>query len=364
MSAKRPEPRAGLLAIDAYVPGKSESDYSGPVHKLSSNETPLGPPISAREAYEAASRSLELYPDGSARLLREAIAAQYGLDPLRVVCGHGSDDLLHLLAAAYIAPGDEGILTAHGFQIFKIAILSAGGKAVCAPERHFKAAVDDILACVTEKTRIIFLANPNNPTGTYLEYSEVVRLADRIPRDVVLVLDGAYAEYVTAQDYSAGLALASERPNVVVTRTFSKIFGLASLRVGWAYAPEHICAVLHRIRGPFNVSGPALAAATSAVRDQDHVARSIAHNDKWRGWLTERLTEIGLVVTPSAANFVLVHLPAASGRDASHAESFLSREGAIVRGLRSYDLPNALRITIGDQAANEAVYEGLKKFMS
>ena len=255
----RPTPRPGILDIEAYVPGKSTATGGQKVHKLSSNETPLGPSPAALDAYRSAGAKLDIYPDGSVRALREAIAGRFGLDPTRIICGNGSDDILHLLAAAYIGPGDEGIMTVHGFQIYKIAILAAGGKPIIVPEVDLTASVDEILARVGPRTKAVFIANPNNPTGTYLPFEEIKRLHAALPANVLLVLDAAYAEYVRRNDYSAGLELVSTFENVVMTRTFSKIFGLASLRIGWAYAPVHVCDALNRIRGPFNVSGPAIA---------------------------------------------------------------------------------------------------------
>ena len=364
MSTPRPSPRAGIMAIEAYVPGKSAAKAGTKVFKLSSNETPFGPPRSAVEAFGLASKSLEVYPDGSARALREAIGGRFGLDHARIVCGNGSDDILHLLAAAYIGPGDEGILTTHGFLIYKIAILAAGGVPVVAPERNHTSSVDDILACVTKKTRIVFIANPNNPTGTYLPFSEVKRLHAALPQDILLVLDGAYAEYVRAIDYSAGAELVSSAENVVMTRTFSKIFGLASLRIGWAYAPAHVCNVLNRIRGPFNVSGPAMAAGIAAINDVAHVEESAAHNEKWLAWLTTNISSLGLDVTPSVGNFILVHFPQKQGLSATEAEDYLAQNGIIVRGVSSYQLPDAIRITIGTEEANRAVYATLEDFVA
>lgn len=360
----RPSPRPGVMAIEAYVPGKSTAKASLKVFKLSSNETPFGPPRSAIEAFQSAAGALEVYPDGSAKALREAIAGRFGLDPACIVCGNGSDDILHLLAAAYLGPGDEGILTTHGFLIYKIAILAAGGVPVIAPERHHTASVDNILSCLTERTRIVFLANPNNPTGTYLPFDEVKRLHAALPTNVLLVLDGAYAEYVRRTDYSAGVDLVLSSENVVMTRTFSKIFGLASLRIGWALAPTHVCDVLNRIRGPFNVSGPAIAAGIAAVNDTDHLEKSVEHNEKWLGWLTSKLSDLGLDVTPSVGNFILVHFPKTPGLSATEAEKSLAQDGVIVRGVTSYQLPDAIRITIGAAEANRAVYESLRNFLA
>jgi len=365
-SSVRPTPRPGILDIEAYVPGKSSAKGGAKVYKLSSNETPLGAPQSAVAAYRAAADKLDLYPDGSARVLREAIASRFGLDAERIICGNGSDDLLHLLAAAYVGPGDEGIMTIHGFAIYKIAILAAGGTPVVAPEKDLTTCVDAILERVSTRTKVVFIANPNNPTGTYLPFEEVRRLHSALPRNVLLVLDGAYAEYVRRNDYSAGIDLVATSENVVMTRTFSKIYGLAALRIGWAYGPAHVCDALNRIRGPFNVSGPALAAGTAAILDPVHVEASVDHNDRWLDWLTSEIRWLGLAVTPSVANFVLVHFPGDGPGDdrggATAAEEFLAERGVIVRRVASYNLPNALRITIGSEEANHAVVAALRDF--
>lgn len=359
----RPTPRPGILEIEAYVPGKSTAKGGAKVHKLSSNETPHGPSAAALEAYRAAASKLDIYPDGSVRALREAIAARFGLDPARIICGNGSDDILHLLAAAYIGPGDEGIMTIHGFQIYKIAILAAGGKPVIVPEVDLTASVDEILARVGPRTKAVFIANPNNPTGTYVPFEEIKRLHAALPPSVLLVLDAAYAEYVRKNDYSAGLELVSTNENVVMTRTFSKIYGLAALRVGWAYAPAHVCDALNRIRGPFNVSGPAMAAGVAAIGDTAHLEYSVQHNETWLSWLTEQVRALGLRVTPSVANFILVHFPEAGPHSAAAAEEYLGAHGVIVRGVASYNLPHAIRITIGTEEANRAVAQYLGEFM-
>src|SRR5919112_2595713 len=271
MSA-RPQPRPGVMQIDAYVPGKSKAAGVAKVYKLSSNETPLGPSPKALEAVRNAGH-LELYPDGAASRLREAIAARYGLDPNRIICGSGSDELLALITHAYVGPGDEGIFTEHGFLVYRIAILAAGGTPVVAPEKNLRTDVDAILSRVTDKTRIVFLANPNNPTGTYIPFDEVKRLHANLPPHVLLVLDAAYAEYVRRNDYEAGLELVATSENVVMTRTFSKIYGLANLRLGWMVGPAHIIDAVNRIRGPFNINGPAMAAGIEAIQDEAHVAK-------------------------------------------------------------------------------------------
>ena len=358
----RPVPRPGVLAIEAYVPGKSGAPGHARVHKLSSNETPLGPSPAAVEALRAEVPRLEVYPDGTALRLRTAIAARYGLDPARIVCGAGSDELLSLLALAYVGPGDEGIYCAHGFLVYRIAILAAGGTPVVAPETDLTANVDAILAAVTPRTRIVYLANPNNPTGTYVPFDEVRRLQAGLPPQVLLVLDGAYAEYVRANDYAAGLDLALETSNVVMTRTFSKIHGLAAQRIGWLVGPEGVVDALNRIRGPFNVSGGGIAAGAAAIRDEAHVAAAIAHNDEWLPWLASAVAAMGLTATPSVGNFLLVHFPDAPGRTAADADAHLTARGVIVRRVAAYGLPHALRVTVGTAEANRAFVAALADF--
>lgn len=358
----RPQPRPGVMQIDAYVPGKSKAAGVSKVYKLSSNETPLGPSPKAIEAVKTFDH-LELYPDGSATKLREAIAAKYGLDPNRIVCGAGSDELLTYLANTYVGPGDEGIFSEHGFLVYRIAILAAGGTPVVAPEKDFRADVDAILSRVTEKTKIVFLTNPNNPTGTYIPFDEVKRLHAGLPPHVVLVLDAAYAEYVRRNDYEAGLELVATAENVVMTRTFSKIYGLANLRVGWMVAPAHIADAVNRVRGPFNMNGPAMAAGIAAVQDEEHVAKAFAHNEQWLAWLTKEIEALGLKVTPSVANFMMIHFSEEAGKTAKDADAFLSSRGLILRRIEAYGLPNALRLTVGSEEANRLVVEALRDFV-
>ncbi|WP_406855401.1 histidinol-phosphate transaminase [Alsobacter sp. KACC 23698] len=357
----RPTPRPGVLDIEAYVPGKSGAPAGVKLHKLSSNENPLGPSPRAVEAYRKAGDKLELYPDGSASGLREAIGAKYGLDPARIVCGAGSDEILNLLTHAYVGPGDEGIYSQYGFLVYKIALMAAGGTPVVVPEKNLTADVDGILAAVTPRTKIVFLANPNNPTGTYLPFEEVKRLHAGLPPQVLLVLDAAYAEYVRRNDYAAGIELVSTSDNVVMCRTFSKIYGLALLRLGWCYAPAPVADALNRIRGPFNVSGPALEAGVAALADEAHVAAAAAHNEKWLPWLTTEIEALGLRVTPSVGNFVLIHFP--DGRSARAADAFLSARGLILRAVGAYGLPDALRLTVGTEEANRLVVQALRDFM-
>ncbi|MEJ0013967.1 MAG: histidinol-phosphate transaminase [Bauldia sp.] len=359
----RPTPRPGVLDIDPYVPGKSSASGSGKVHKLSSNETPLGPSPAAIAAYKAGADSLERYPDGGATALREAIGAAYGLNPARIICGAGSDEILNLIAHAYIGPGDEAVYSQHGFLVYPIATRAAGGTPVVAPEKDLTADVDAMLAKVTPKTRVVFLANPNNPTGTYLPFAEVRRLHAALPADVLLVLDAAYAEYVRRNDYESGIELAGTAENVVMVRTFSKIYGLAGLRIGWAYGPAHAIDALNRIRGPFNLSSSAIAAGVAALGDRAHLDRAAAHNDTWLPKVTEALTKLGLKVTPSVGNFVLIHFPETAGKRAPDADAFLSKRGVVLRRMEAYGLANALRMTIGSDEANETTIAALADFL-
>jgi histidinol-phosphate aminotransferase len=365
MSAlQRPQPRPGVLDIDAYVPGKSSAPGVERIFKLSSNETPLGPSPKAIAAYRDIAEHLEDYPDGAATALREAIGRAYGLDPARIVCGAGSDDLLNLLARAYLRDGDEAIHTTHGFLVYPIATLGAGAKPVVAPETNYTADVDAILARVTPRTRIVFLANPNNPTGTYIPFDEVKRLHAGLPPDVLLVVDAAYAEYVRRNDYEAGIELVATSENVVMCRTFSKIYGLAALRLGWLYGPAHIVDALNRIRGPFNVNAPAIAAGIAAIEDIAHVETAREHNTRWLAWLTDEIGKLGLEVTPSAANFVLIHFPDQKGRTAKDADAYLTARGLILRQVGGYKLPNALRMTVGSEEANRLVVKALAELMN
>jgi histidinol-phosphate aminotransferase len=363
MSGQAPQPRRGVLEISAYVPGDDRSSAKR-VFKLSSNETPLGPSPLAVEAYRANADRLHIYPEGSAHILREAIAATYGLNPQRIVCGNGSDELLTLIAQNYLSPGDEAIYSQYGFLVYRIAILASGGVPVVAAETAETASVDAILSCVTPRTKIVYLANPNNPTGTFLPYDEVKRLHAGLSGNVLLVLDAAYAEYVRRNDYGSGAELVAEADNVIMTRTFSKIFGLANLRIGWAYGPPSVIDALNRTRGPFNVNGPALAAAAAALGDRVHQELSIAHNSVWLQSLTEDVTKLGLRVTPSIGNFVLVHFSDASGKGAAEADPFLRERGLVLRRVAGYGFPNALRMTVGTEEANNAFTAALSEFLA
>jgi histidinol-phosphate aminotransferase len=362
MTANAPVPKPGILDIQAYVPGESVVPGGLKPIKLSSNETPLGPSPKTISAYQALAGELQLYPDGASTALRNAIGRVYGLDPSRIVCGCGSDELLNLLAHAYLGPGDECLFTEHGFLVYKIVTLGNGATPVIAPEKNYRTDVDALIARLTPRTKVVFLANPNNPTGTYIPFDEVRRLHAALRPDTLLVLDSAYAEYVRRNDYEAGIELVATTSNTVMTRTFSKIYGLAGLRLGWAYCPAAIAEVLNRIRGPFNVTSAAIAAGVAAIQDGEHIERSVAHNEKWLPWVTEEISKLGFEVTPSVGNFVLIHFAAEGARTAAAADAFLKSRGIIMRRVAGYGLPNALRMTIGTEEANRAVVKALADF--
>lgn len=358
-----PVPRPGILDIEPYQPGRSTLTGEGPVIKLSSNETPLGPSPAALEAYHEAAGALERYPDRGASALRQAVAEQFGLNPDHIVCGAGSDELLGLLADIYLGEGDEAIHTEHGFLIYKIVIQAAGARPVVAQETDCRADVSNILAKVTPRTRCVFLANPNNPTGTFLPFDEIQRLRRELPQNALLVLDAAYAEYVRRNDYEAGIELVATHDNVVMTRTLSKIYGLASLRIGWAYCPDAIADALNRVRGPFNVSGPSIAAGVAAITDTNHTERAVALNDEQLPWLSDKFEAMGLQVTPSVANFLLIHFPENNGKSAELADAHLTAQRILLRRVDNYGFPGALRMTVGTPEQNQTVVAAIGDFL-
>jgi histidinol-phosphate aminotransferase len=362
MSA-RPEPKPGILDIAAYVPGKSAAPAGVKLAKLSSNESPMGPSPRAIEAFVETAKTLALYPDGSSAKLREAIGRRYGLDPARIICGAGSDEILAMIGTTFLAAGDEAIYSQHGFLVYPIVIKAAGATPVIAPEQNLTADVDAFLARVTAKTKVVFLANPNNPTGTYLPFDAVKRLHAGLPKSVLLVLDAAYAEYVRRNDYEAGVELVSSSDNVLMCRTFSKIHGLAALRIGWAYGPARVIDAMNRIRGAFNMNTAAIAAGAAAIEDSEHLERAVAHNDTWLPRVTAALMAAGLEVTPSVGNFVLVHFPGTPGKTAAEADAFLTARGIILRRMDAYGLSGALRLTIGTDEENDRVATALAEFM-
>lgn len=358
-----PTPRPGVLSIEPYVGGKSGLAGQTKIIKLSSNEGALGPSPKAMEAYRKAAESLHRYPDGGATELRAALAKRFGLDAERIVCGSGSDELIALLVKSYVGPGDEVLYSQYGFIMYPIATYAAGGTPVTAPETGFRTDVEALIAKANARTKICFVANPNNPTGSFIAAAEMKRLRDGLPPHVLLVIDAAYAEYVVRNDYSAGAELVDQYDNVVMMRTFSKIFAMGGMRLGWAYCPAPVADVLNRVRGPFNVSAPAQAAGVAALQDLAFTDASRAHNDIWLPWFSNALTKLGLKVLPSVGNFVLVEFPANSGKSAAAANAHLNARGIIPRAVANYGLPNHIRFTIGTEAEMREVVAALAEFM-
>ncbi len=352
-----PSPRPGVLKVSPYIGGESSIPGVSRIIKLASNEGALGPSPKAIDASRGTADGLCRYPDGSCAELRERIGKLHGLDPQRIACGSGSDELLAIIGRGYVGAGDEVLASQYGFLMYAILATALGATPVFAPEKNLTADVDALLARVTPKTRVVFLANPNNPTGTYLPFSEIRRLHASLPADVLLVLDAAYAEYMTADDYRAGVELVDEARNVVMTRTFSKIYALGGLRLGWCYGPPEVIDVINRVRGPFNVTTPAQQAAIAAMDDQPFVDKVRDHTARWRDWTTKALRNLGLTVPDSVGNFVLARFSSAAEADA--ADAALRRRGIIVRKMAGYGLGESLRITIGTEEEMRLLVDGV-----
>ena len=355
-----PSPRPEILTIHPYIGGESTLPGVNRTIKLSSNEGAFGVPPGAQAAIRSVTEEVFRYPDGGADALRAALGKRWGLDPARIVCGAGSDDLIYQLCLSYGGPGRDIIMSAHGFSIYQIAGTYAGSRVIKVPERNLTADLDAMLAAVSPSTRLMFLANPNNPTGSMVPAEEVARLRERLPPEVLLVLDAAYAEYVTHPAYEPGAKLVDSSGTTVMTRTFSKVFGLGGMRIGWCYAPPGVVDVLNRVRGPFNVSVAAQAAAIAALQEPGWVEKGRDHNAVWRPKLAEGLTAAGIKVWPSEGNFVLADFATVERADA--ADEFLRVRGVIVRKVAGYGLPHCLRITVGLGEEVEAVIEALTAF--
>ena len=351
-------PQPGIMDIAPYQGGASHVAGVENALKLSSNENPFGPSAAAIKAYEQAGRMLHRYPSADHSELRGAIGEVYGIDPARIICGAGSDEIIAFLCQAYAGQGDEVVHTEHGFAMYRISALAAGATPVEVKEHERVTDVDAILAACTDKTRLVFIANPNNPTGTMIGPADVARLAEGLPAQALLVLDGAYAEYV--EGYDGGAALVDARQNVVMTRTFSKIYGLGGLRIGWGYGPAHVMDVLARVRGPFNLSNSALAAAEAAVRDVAYIDHCRAENARCRTWLADALAEIGVPSDVSLANFILARFT--SQAEAEACDTYLQSQGLIVRRVAGYKLPTCLRITVGDESGCRRVVHAIRQF--
>ncbi len=352
--------KAGILEISPYIGGESDLKNKTNIHKLSSNEAALGPSPKAVEAIKIATQNIHRYPEGSAYELRQTLGQKFNLDMQKIICGNGSDEILTLLMQAFAGAGDEVIYSKHGFLMYPITALAMGARPIAANEKYYTTHIDSLLSKVTHRTKIVFIANPNNPTGTYIAYEELKRLRDNLDEDILLVIDAAYAEFVTKDDYDAGVKLVDNYDNVVMTRTFSKAFALGGIRLGWCYAPLEVIDILNRIRGPFNVNHLALAAAVAALNDDEHLQKTINHTLYWRKKMTEALHAIKLNVLESQCNFILIRFK--DEKQANAADTALKAHGVIVRKMGAYHLPEALRITIGNEVENQTVLDILTKF--
>lgn len=350
-------PRPGILDIAPYVGGAATIEGANRSIKLSANENPAGPSDKAVAAYRGYADKLALYPESHVPLSL-AIADVHGLQADRIVLGNGSDELIALLTKAYAGEGDEVLFSAHGFLMYRLSAMACGATPVSAPEREFTTDVDAMIAALTDRTRLVFVANPNNPTGTLIDGAALARLADALPPAALLVVDAAYGEYLRPADGDGAAELVRRRDNVVMTRTFSKIYGLAALRLGWCYAPDHVVSVLHRVRGPFNVTAPALAVGEAAVRDQTYVEHCRITNEVWREWLAREIGDAGLPVVPSKGNFLLVE----GGDRVAALDDHLKARGLIARRVEAYGLPRHIRISVGDEEACKLVAEAIRAF--
>jgi histidinol-phosphate aminotransferase len=358
MQMDKIKPQPGIDQIELYQGGAAHVDGVSNIVKLSSNENPNGPSEAAIEAFRKTAHELHLYPSTDHSSLRRAIAAQFELTADNIICGVGSDEIISFLCQAYAGPGDEVIHTEHGFAMYRISALAAGASPVEVKERNRITDVDTILAACTDRTRLVFIANPNNPTGTMIDEGEITRLADGLPNHVLLVLDGAYAEYI--EGFDGGASLVGNRTNVIMTRTFSKLYGLGGMRVGWGYGPRPVIDTLNRVRGPFNLSSAALAAAEAAVKDQDYADKCRRDNNRLRDWLSIALAEHGVPSDPSLTNFILARF--ASQSQAEACDDYLKSLGLIVRRVAGYNLPDCLRISVGDESACRRVAHAVGQF--
>ncbi len=359
-----PEPQPGILDIAPYVGGCSSVSGVSRVIKLSSNEGAFGPSPKSIEAGAIAAREMHRYPDGGATALRGAIAKTHGVDAGRVICGAGSDEIISLLCNAYTGPGDEVLYSEHGFLMYSISARAAGATPVTAPEQSYTVDVDALLAAVTDRTKIVFVANPNNPTGTYVPISEIERLWQGLPEHVLLVIDAAYAEFVTHDDYAAGETLVERAQNVVMTRTFSKLYSLGGVRLGWGYGPQGVIDVLHRVRGPFNVNASALAMGLAALEDSDFAAMVRDETIRIRNHTQAELEKLQVKVVPSVGNFLIMNPGFGAGRDAEACDAYLKARGIIVRRVAGYGLPDFLRVSIGTEEEMEIFLQAVRAFLS
>ncbi len=352
--------RPGIANAPLYVPGSHEVKGVAEPIVLSANENPLGPSDKAIAAYQHASKNLHRYPEGGAVDLRNAIGKRFGLNPEQITCGSGSDEILTFLTRIFAGPGDEVLYSQHGFMMYPINAIQVGATPIKAPETELRTDVEAVLDSITDKTKIIFIANPNNPTGSYLTNDEMKTLVDGVPDNILLVLDSAYAEYVERNDYTDGSAFVDSHPNVVMTRTFSKIFGLAAVRLGWCYASPQVTDLLNRLRGPFNTTAPSQMAGIAAMEDLSHTDKSRDHNNIWLPKLTSSLKAMGIIVPPSVCNFLMAGFGDVETTQAAY--DYMFKNGVITRMMGGYGLPEYIRITIGTESENKHLLEVLKNF--
>ena len=355
--------KSTIMDIVPYKPGKSKISNGKEPIKLSSNESPFGVSKITREALIDATENQFRYPDGGCNLLRNKIAETHNINADKIVCGAGSDELISLICDAYANEGDEVLCSEYGFLMYPISAMKVGAKAVFAKETNLRTDINNIINAITDRTKIIFIANPNNPTGSYISNEEMTYLQNNIPSNIVLVIDSAYAEYVNKEDYGCGIKLVESSQNTVMTRTFSKIYGLGGIRLGWAYCPDNIADVLNRVRGPFNVSNIAQKAGIAALSDVDFINKSIEHNIKWIDIMTNELGSLGLKIHPSVANFILVEFPAQTKFNSENANKFLLERNIIGREMSAYKLPEYMRFTIGTERENNLLISALSYFL-
>lgn len=356
-------PKASIAVLIGRKPALTDPPPAG-LARLHLNEGALGPSPRAMEAMRSVAERIDRYPGIDASGLARALGRKHGIDPERIVLGCGSDELIQFLCLAYVEPGEEVIHTQYGFLLFPMAARIAGGVPVSAPDDGFTASVDSILERVTPRTKLVFLANPNNPTGTCLPAAEVRRLRERLPDRVLLVVDAAYAEYVRHPDYTAGIELVDETDNTVMLRTFSKAFAMAGLRLGWAYCPRPVADTLYSVRPPYGVNAPSLAAGVAALEDQAFQDATVAHNARWMPWLQDQFRVLGLEPMPTVANFMMLRFPPEPGRNAEAVRPFLAGRGILVREMAGYGAPAFIRLSVGSEADNHRVVEATRDFLN
>ena len=350
-----------MLDIAPYIPGESGLGKTEAVIKLSSNETPLGTSSKALEAIKNSYSNPARYPDGSAMELRKAIAKFNNLNMNNILCGNGSDEILSMFANCFAGDGDEIVYSEHGFLVYPIAAKAAGATPIIAKEKEYKANVEEVINVCTSRTKVCFIANPNNPTGTYLNRNELITLRNKLPEECLLVIDSAYAEYVEKNDYTNGFDLVNKFNNVACTRTFSKIYGLAALRIGWAYASLEVIDYLNRIRLPFNINTIAQHAAIAAIKDQNFIENAIKHNNIWKPFIEKELINIGITIISGVGNFVLAKFD--NSKQANSCYNYLEKHNILVRKVSEYGLANCLRITVGLEEENIFLIKIINEFM-